>query len=61
MRISASVQDLKIKDHLLGMWPDGILPELVITFLGGCDESFISEEVKECLSDCITSVSYLFF
>lgn len=61
IRISATVPDDNIKDHLLGMWPDDNLPELVITFLGGCDESVISEEVKESLKDCLTKVSKLLF
>ena len=43
-----------IMDHL---WPDLEYPNLIITFLGGCNVDILTEEVKESVNDFITSVS----
>ena len=57
LRLSTTVQEDDIRTHFMNMWDTP--PELSITFLGGCDEYFVSEKIKKCLMHCISGVSRL--
>jgi len=54
LRLSTTVQEDDIRTHFMNMWDTP--PELSITFLGGCDEYFVSEKIKKCLMHCISGL-----
>ena len=59
LRLSAKVPGDVLKDHFMTLWDKedkDKIPELAITFLGGCDEDLLSESVKDCLMKCMSNV-----
>ena len=50
-----------MKDIENRVFKDKFYPELAITFLGGCEEQLLTEAVKKCLRECISSVSEVHF
>jgi len=45
-----------MKDIETRVFKDKFYPELAITFLGGCEEQLLTEDVKKCLRECISSI-----
>ena len=73
LRVSSSISEAAIKRSILRLYdeqkpPDEkdsyakvILPELALTFIGGCEEQLLTEKLKTSLTDFTSGVGKMAF